>query len=267
MSLVDNAKEAKLEELIRGAGRVLMDMWPGGNEGSGSGSRRGELERSTKEDGTIVTTADLEVNNLLVSALAELFPGIPVMSEELPETHSGSNSINLWIIDPLDGTKHYAAGRSNFSILLALTEKGRVAYGAMYLPALEQFISARAGQGTLLNGRFPRVSETMSRTQSIFVEHFVPPPSNLWVSQKMDSSEAFLGLCTGQLDGVVIKLTTHKSWDLAPFVVLVEESGGRVTDETGAVPCFEAKLPGISYFVASNGLVHEELLRRINPKA
>lgn len=262
MSLIDSGTEAKLEELIRNAGQVLVDMWPGGN-----GSRRGELERFTKEDGTIVTTADLEANNLLVSGLTDLFPDTMVMSEELPESHGGTNSNNLWILDPLDGTKHYSAGKGNFSILLSLTEKGRVTYGAMYLPVAGQFFSARAGRGTLLNGEYMRVSDSDGpRPQSIFIEHFDMPPSNWWVSRKIDSSEAFAGLCTGQLDGVVIKLTTHKSWDIAPFVVLVEEAGGRVTDETGAVPLFESKPPGIAYLIASNGIIHEELLRVVNPQ-
>ncbi|NMC64007.1 MAG: hypothetical protein GYA55_12660 [SAR324 cluster bacterium] len=262
MSLVDKNKEAKLEELLRRAGDILLDYWPGG-----SGALKSRLESFQKSDASIVTTADLEVNALLSKGLSELFPGLEIMSEEMPETHELRNRSSFCILDPLDGTKHFAAGASNFSILLAFVEDGNLNYGAMYMPAQGDYLCAAKGRGCLFNGHNMRVSEAETpRPSSIFIEHFDAAPSLFLTQEKLDSSEAIKKICSAELDGVVIRLRKHKTWDIAALIPLVEESGGRISDEHGAMPYFESSEPGFAYLLVSNGQIHDFLLERIVQK-
>ena len=259
MSIVDKEKEAKIECVIRSAGQVLMDMWPGGD-----GSRKGDLKDFVKPDGSIVTSADLEANEILVGGIRELFVGVPIMSEESPESHIDYTDDKLWILDPLDGTKHFFAGRDCFAIMLALSEKGVITFGVMYLPAKNQYLSARKGHGTILDGTYIRVSDSMEpRPRSVFIDNLQVPSSTMLLEGGSASSDVVLGLCSGKLDGAIVGITSHKSWDIAPIAVLVEEAGGTFTDENGVMPVFETSLPPMRYGVASNTQIHPRLMSLI----
>ena len=99
------------------------------------------LQISTKEDGTKVTNADLESNALVIDALSELTPNIPVLSEE---SHNEFDTKKLtdtfWCVDPLDGTRtmiSYSNGnedRTGFTINIALVHNGKPIKGFVYYP-------------------------------------------------------------------------------------------------------------------------------------
>jgi fructose-1,6-bisphosphatase/inositol monophosphatase family enzyme len=75
----------------------------------------------------------------------------------------------------------------------------------------------------------------------------------------MDSGLALLKVANGELDGAIIRMTTHREWDLAAPMAVLREAGGRVSDQTGAeIPCGRG-IVDFSYCIASNGLIHEEL--------
>jgi myo-inositol-1(or 4)-monophosphatase len=80
----------------------------------------------------------------------------------------------------------------------------------------------------------------------------------------MDSSLALLKVACGELDAAVIRMTTHREWDIAAPIAVIREAGGMITDETGVE--IQCGLGGVSftYLVASNGCVHKEILKLIN---
>jgi myo-inositol-1(or 4)-monophosphatase len=79
----------------------------------------------------------------------------------------------------------------------------------------------------------------------------------------MDSCLAFLKVAQGELDALVIKMTTHREWDIAAPMAIIKEAGGVITDEKGqTIPCGLGSVP-FSYLVASNGRLHQEILRLI----
>jgi fructose-1,6-bisphosphatase/inositol monophosphatase family enzyme len=76
----------------------------------------------------------------------------------------------------------------------------------------------------------------------------------------MDSGLALAQVATGELDGVVLKMKTHKEWDLAAPMAILQEAGARVSDERGGeIPLGVGEI-GFRYLIVSNGLVHDELL-------
>ena len=86
--------------------------------------------------------ADRASNDLILSALAKARPGDAILSEESPDTADRLAARRLWIIDPLDGTREYAAGRDDFAVHVALLEDGLLAAGAVSQPARGRSVSS-----------------------------------------------------------------------------------------------------------------------------
>jgi 3'(2'), 5'-bisphosphate nucleotidase len=90
----------------------------------------------TKPDKSPVTAADDAAQAILAEGLSRLLPGVPVVSEEVPETHrAGGQQTPVVLVDPLDGTREYLAGRPEFTINLALVNAGLPLFGCIAAPA------------------------------------------------------------------------------------------------------------------------------------
>lgn len=109
-----------------------------------------------KEDGSLVTEADLRVNDVLGSELRKQWPDIPLLSEEMSRARQeqilGSGD-RYWVLDPLDGTTNFDSGIPIFAISLALFSDGRSQLGLVYDPMRDEMFAARRGQGAWLNGQ------------------------------------------------------------------------------------------------------------------
>lgn len=106
--------------LADGAGRLLMALRDG----------------PFAADPGLGAMADKEANRFILTALAESRPGDAVLSEECPDDPARIANPRCWIIDPLDGTREYGEGRSDWAVHVALSVEGRPALGAVALPAL-----------------------------------------------------------------------------------------------------------------------------------
>lgn len=253
--VVDQKQHQEIERLVRRAGGHLRTRWPNDPQ------RRADLVVNTKPDGSKVSNADLESHQLLITGLSALFPGTPLLSEE-GAIGDLSYAPSLWLIDPLDGTHSFIEGGDDFSVLVAQVEDGHVPYCVMYFPIREQFAWAQQGRGAFLNGERMRVSSVTTLTPgAINVRHCTLLDEKIAMPFWLDSGLAILKLCVGEIAGFVIKLTQHGPWDLAPAVALVEQSGGRVSDEHGAPITLTNGRFTCQYFIGSNGHVHDELLK------
>lgn len=246
---------ADLVRAVRDAGDVLLSLWPGA-----SPNQKG-LSISEKADGSLVSEADMRSNDILMEALSSLYPGDCIFSEEVaPDLAALRASRRTWIIDPLDGTSAFLEGRDDFSILVGLAEDHRASMGILYLVARGQMLLAQRGRGAFCNGNPLRVSSApKARPGKVYFRHCVSPIEGL-ASPHMDSGLALAQVAMGELDGVVLKMKTHKEWDLAAPMAILNECGARVSDERGGeIPLGVGEI-GFRYLVVSNGLVHDELL-------
>ncbi|MFN8390619.1 MAG: inositol monophosphatase [Bdellovibrionota bacterium] len=260
MSRINAAETAQLEELMRSAGAKLLEFWPGGDRPA---SRT--LGAEKKGDGSFVTQADFASNEILISGLTTLFPDDAILSEEIPPSPELSSRERVWIIDPLDGTKSFMDGNDDFSVLVARCSGRTPDWGGMFFPARKQFATASLGAGATLNGTKLRVSdESKLRPRSVYVRHLKPKREEVVYDRWLDSGCAFLTLSEGRFDGVIIKIVSHREWDLAAPAVVIQESGGTVTDELGKPIAFNEGAMNYKYFVASNGKTHDELLALIH---
>lgn len=253
-------QEEQLIKLVISAGTKLLEFWPGRLRVDAAVG----LEIKTKSDGSFVTAADFASNDILVKGLSEIFPNDGIISEELPITQEVLQKNRLWIIDPLDGTKSFVNGIDDFSVLVSLCIGPKPEVGVMYFPAQGKLCITKKGQGTLVNGEKMQVSkEKIPRLQSVNIRAFELPNEQIIYTDKIDSGLAQLNVCRGVFDGVIFKLSSLREWDLAAPSLAIEEAGGRVSDENGNSIAFNKGFMPCKYYVASNGLVHNQLLKII----
>lgn len=252
----------ELAEAAREAGKVLLSMWPTKKDVTTI------LEVSQKLDGSLVSEADMASNEILTKALHALYPSDFIFSEEVacdPAIVAASN--RTWIIDPLDGTSAFLEGRDDFSVLVGLSVNQAAHSGVMFFPARDQMLLAQPGTGATLNGTRIQVSESeRARDGRVYIRRFESTAPQL-ASPMMDSGLALAKVARGELDGAIIKMVTHREWDIAAPMAILQEAGATVTDQNGrGVPLGLGSI-GFDYFVASNGHVHEQLLKIIPTQA
>lgn len=250
----DSEKLEALRSAIREAGDLLLSMWPGGPQ------KKGDLQVQEKVDGTLVSKADMASNQILMEAIARLFPADEILSEEIPvDSAKLAKSARTWIIDPLDGTSSFVHGRDDFSILVGLAERGTPTLGIMLFPALSKLVVAGPGRAAAVNGTPLHVS-THRELQAgrVYIRNFTCSRPEL-ACPMMDSGLALLKVASGDLDGAVIRMTTHREWDLAAPASVLFSAGGCLSDETGAPIRFGTGSINFQYAIASNGLIHEQL--------
>ena len=226
-----------------------------------------DLRIDTKPDLTPVTDADRAVETELRDVLGRERPQDSILGEEFGGTATFSG--RQWIIDPIDGTKNYVRGIPVFATLLALEVDGEIVAGVASAPALGRRWYAARGEGAFADGERIRVS-TISSLGDAHLSH-----SGLegWrtmgrlaqlcdLAQECARSRGFgdfwqhMLVAQGSVD-VAIEPDVEL-WDLAALQVIVEEAGGRFSDLGGTRTAAGGNV------ISSNGLVHEQVLARIN---
>jgi histidinol-phosphatase len=232
--------------------------------------RRG-VRVETKPDRSPVTQADRDSEAAILAVVREAFPDHGFLGEETG-AHAGSADTR-WIVDPLDGTKGFTRGRGFWGALVALEHRGAIVAGAMALPALGETCWAarglgawlRAGDGAPVRLRVSAIAEWPDATLSYGEPHVLfRPPMLERIAALAVSAQA--ARCYGDLAGCALVLQGKAEawieagvqiWDLAPLQILVEEAGGRFTDLEGRPTHTSGSC------VASNGLVHDHVLRAL----
>jgi myo-inositol-1(or 4)-monophosphatase len=114
------------------------------------------VSAQAKADGSLITAADLAMQQALGQELAQRWPRLRLLGEEMPADQQqallDASEGGLWVLDPLDGTSNFAAGLPLFAVSLALVQNGRVVLGLVYDPMARECFSAVAGGGAWRNG-------------------------------------------------------------------------------------------------------------------
>ncbi len=198
-------------------------------------------EVSRKDDSSPVTDVDLLAEKFIRGALAREFPDISYLGEELGAT--GDTEGLRWIVDPVDGTRNYAASVPHFAISIALADGPETLLGVTYDPMREEMFHAMKGQGAFLNGRPISVSRRDAVAQGILgfdigamdirALHAFRMIQALWPGMQTVRvmGSAALGLAYAAAGRVDIYLHhTLAPWDVAAGLLLVREAGGQVVD-------------------------------------
>src|SRR5215813_7376572 len=108
---------------------------------------RAVMKIDGKQDGSPVTEADLAADKIIGEGLARIAPDIPSLSEERVDQASPPFRGGFFLIDPLDGTKEFVAGRNEFTVNLALVSQGKPLLGFVGAPALGLMWRGLVGRG------------------------------------------------------------------------------------------------------------------------
>jgi 3'(2'), 5'-bisphosphate nucleotidase len=195
-----------------------------------------DVELEVKMDGSPLTQADCASHDLLTEALSST--GIPIVSEEGESLLLEEDT--YWLIDPLDGTKDFLAQNNEFTINVALMQRGKPVMGVIHAPALGETYAGginhspwfeKDGNRSLLKSveRSKHCRMAISR----FHDH---PDVGVFaeinqIEQRVEIGSAlkYGHLVTGKVD-VVPRLVGSSEWDLAAGQAIVESAGGRVLD-------------------------------------
>ncbi|MGN1094880.1 MAG: inositol monophosphatase family protein [Eubacteriales bacterium] len=225
---------------------------------------RSDKEENYKEDRTIVTKADKEINSYLIKEVKKRFPECSVDGEE--ERFIGGSL--LWVCDPIDGTAMYARGIPVSVFSLALTENGESLLGVVYDPFTETMYCAKKGGGAFKNGKQIHVNNySLYDMQSVANFDMWPGAEyNLYGAfEEIGKMTYAVGLgsvihaamcvASGDFTLALFPGTTHKNCDIAAAKVIVEEAGGKVTDLFGNEQRYDKSIKGA---IISNGKIHDE---------
>jgi histidinol-phosphatase len=226
----------------------------------------GIVDHDAKGDGSPVTIADREAEQLIRKEVEARYPSHSILGEEYGESNEGARV--RWILDPIDGTRSFMHGVPLYGVLIGIEIDGESAVGVTHFPPLRETVAAGRGLGCTWNGRPCRVSEVSRIEEAVVcttdVERLLSKPIGTgW--RRLQQRAAFSrtwGDCYGhalvatgrvevQVDPVM------KPWDAGPFLTIVTEAGGQFTTLDG-----EATLHGGSG-ISTNGLLHDEVLREL----
>ena len=232
--------------------------------------RSANLEISTKPDATHVTDADLAVERAIREILATERPDDGILGEEYGTEGSTTRQ---WIIDPIDGTANFLRGVPNWATLISLAVDGVPVVGVASAPAFRKRWWAADGAGAWLaeDGADPRrlhvsgvekLEDASLSFQSIaqwdeagYLNQLIDLSRTVWRDRAYGDMWSYGLLAEGLVD--IVGEFGVKEYDIAPFVILVREAGGRFTAING-----DDTIAARSS-LATNGILHDEVLRKL----
>jgi len=222
------------------------------------GVNRAAMKIDGKADGSPVTEADLAADRIIAEGLARLIPEVPALSEECAHLTKPPYGGSFFLIDPLDGTNEFVAGRNEFTVNLALVTNGTPLLGIIGAPALGLIWRGLVGRGAerLTTGKgsvtvaepihtrpLPKRGEpwivAVSRSHGdIRTEAFIEARPGA-IRQMLGSAVKFGRVAEGAVD-IYPRMSPTCEWDVAAGHAVVTAAGGRITDSKGAALHFGA---------------------------
>jgi myo-inositol-1(or 4)-monophosphatase len=246
--------KAFISELCDKSGSIIREHW------------RTEISVEHKPDHSEVTIADKKVEELLREMISSRFPEHGIVGEEFGITNPEASW--QWVLDPIDGTRSFLHGGTDFGTLIALLNNGKPVLGAIHQPILNELVIGD-NETASLNGRQVSVRDTTSLTESVLL-------CSDWLSVKRHQKQkGFEELCSavklcrtwGNCYGYALLAMglaqimidpIMSFWDIAALVPVIQGAGGVITDYQGSDP-----VSGKSIVAAVPGL-HAKVIEILN---
>lgn len=225
----------------------------------------------SKDRNDFVTEVDRQAEQEIIAILRKAYPNHGILAEE-SGVHDGDEF--QWIIDPLDGTTNFLHGFPQFSVSIALRQRGRLEQAVVYDPLSHELYTATRGAGALLNDRRIRVSTRRNLDGALLGTGFpyretqhldaylgmfrALLPKTAGIRRAGSAALDLAYVAAGRLDGFwEIGLS---EWDMAAGVLLIQEAGGLCGDLLAGHDFLQS-----GNIVAGNPKVFAEILKTIRP--
>jgi 3'(2'), 5'-bisphosphate nucleotidase len=228
----------------------LTDLVVKAGEAIGAVNRRA-MKVHGKDDGSPVTEADLAADRIIADGLAQIAPDVPTLSEERAQAAKPPFRESFFLIDPLDGTKEFVAGRTEYTVNVALVTEGIPLLGIIGAPALGWLWRGLVGRGA----ERLKLSETGLGAPEPIHTRRSPGRGEPWIAAvsrshgdarteafinarpgavrtKLGSAVKFGRLAEGAAD-IYPRLGPTSEWDVAAGCAIVTAAGGKITDADG----------------------------------
>lgn len=217
-----------------------------------------------------VTEADLAVNTYLKDKLRAARPDYGWLSEETPDDAQRLLCDRVFIVDPIDGTRAFIAGETNFAISVAVAEAGEVIAGAVLLPAKKRLYTGEKGGLARRDGEVIRASDRGQLAGAHVLATKANMAPDYWPGGVPDLQRSFrtslaYRLCLaaeGRYDGMLTFRPTWE-WDIAAGALICACAGALVTDRQGHALRFNGPTAQTSGIVATAPGIHADLMERL----
>jgi myo-inositol-1(or 4)-monophosphatase len=222
-----------------------------------------------------VTRADLEADARLRAELGDARPDYGWLSEETRDGPDRLARRRVWIVDSIDGTRSFVAGRPEFGVSIGLVEDGAPLLGVVFNPARDELYYAARGAGAYrtVGGGEPvplQVSRDDAASAAVLLAARseiaageLAPFADAWSVQPLGSTAYKLAVVGAGGAHAFVSRGPKSEWDICAGTIIVSEAGGVVTDVHGAVPRFNRPDPRVAGVVAAGPGLHRALLARL----
>jgi len=226
--MLNNITTQGIIDIAQKAGNAIMKIY------------QKDFQIEYKDDKSPLTEADTKSNEIICKALMELYPEIPILSEEnkVIEFEIRKSWEYYWCIDPIDGTKEFIKKNDEFTVNIALIHNDTPVLGVVYAPAINKMYSSKKDEGAFLNGKklplakkekvFTVVASKshLSEETQIFIDDLKTQYSSL-IAKSKGSSLKLCMVAEGEAN-IYPRIAPTMEWDTAAAHAVVLEAGKNV---------------------------------------
>jgi len=258
-SLAGMIDSKRLEAIVREAGRIAADQWPGAGH---------TVKTWEKEPGHPVCSADLEVDAFLKRELGALLPSAGWLSEETADDPKRLGNDLIWLVDPIDGTRDFLRGRSGWSVSVALISSGRPLIGMLSAPSRKEEWLAVAGKGAWRNGdRLVASNRTHFSGARVPIDALPSEDSDLTLVDKPNSIALRIAMVGADEADLVATLRWGFEWDIGAATLIAREAGAVVSDAFGNPLNYNKRDPRAFGLLVSSPEIHPKAVERLADRA
>ena len=225
-----------------------------------------DYKRWSKGGGSPVTEADLAVDRFLCEKLTAARPDYGWLSEETEDDPAARATNTVWIVDPIDGTRAFITKRPDWTICVALVDRGRPQLAGVYAPVTNEMFVAAAGRGATRNGAPIGVSAgsdlggVRAAGPRRYLDHLAAlTPGTRQLPKVHSLALRLTRVAEGAFDVALSSPGSH-DWDLAAADLLIHEAGGVLTDIAGHGLRYNLPEPTHGALIATGAARHGPLV-------
>jgi len=191
----------------------------------------GEIEKlqiSVKGPSDFVSSADTKAEKIIISELMKTKKNYSILSEE-DGSKINTDSKNVWIIDPIDGTTNFLHGVPHFAISIALKSDNEIVSGVIYDPIKDEMFYAEKNNGAFFNNQRIKVSKKKDIQSCLFATGGKEKIETDLITRKSGSAALDMAyVAAGRYDGYF--QNNLNLWDIAAGIIIVKEAGGTINE-------------------------------------
>ncbi len=217
----------------------------------------GEIEKlqvSVKGPSNFVSNADTKAEKIIIEELMKAKKNYSIISEE-DGSKINSDSENVWIIDPIDGTSNFLHGIPHFAISIALKSNNEIISGLIYDPIKDEMFYAEKNSGAFFNNQRIKVSKKKEIENCLFATGGKEKVISDFITRKTGSAALDLAyVAAGRYDGYF--QNNLNLWDVAAGIIIIKEAGG-IVNEINLSNHSNIKI------IASSSRINEKMLEKL----